>query len=206
MAEVETAMAELEQVAPVVFVDGQDLFWWGARTFDAIDAPYGGFRRVVRGFDPAHRGVAETPYTLSLDAGCGDDRFGRAHPEHHEHEAELAQLSAHALAVVQGEARDLHRATQLGDPRNHRFQIAPSHRAFRPLRLAAHLARPQRAVAVEAQVQLHLRTQFPAQPELPVAARVVAQLGVALIGGATTARTALPGRRTARRTAPARVR
>lgn len=24
--------AELEQVAPVVFVDGQDLFWWGTRT------------------------------------------------------------------------------------------------------------------------------------------------------------------------------
>ena len=26
---------ELEQVAPVRFVDGQDLFWWGARTADA---------------------------------------------------------------------------------------------------------------------------------------------------------------------------
>jgi ABC-type Fe3+-hydroxamate transport system substrate-binding protein len=28
--------AELESVAPVVFVDGQDLFWWGARTPAAI--------------------------------------------------------------------------------------------------------------------------------------------------------------------------
>jgi ABC-type Fe3+-hydroxamate transport system substrate-binding protein len=28
--------AELEPVAPVVFVDGQDLFWWGARTPAAI--------------------------------------------------------------------------------------------------------------------------------------------------------------------------
>ena len=28
--------AELEAVAPVVFVDGQDLFWWGARTPAAI--------------------------------------------------------------------------------------------------------------------------------------------------------------------------
>jgi ABC-type hemin transport system substrate-binding protein len=27
--------AELEAVAPVVLVDGQDLFWWGARTPDA---------------------------------------------------------------------------------------------------------------------------------------------------------------------------
>lgn len=29
--------AELEQVAPVVFVDGQDLFWWGSRTRKAIE-------------------------------------------------------------------------------------------------------------------------------------------------------------------------
>jgi ABC-type Fe3+-hydroxamate transport system substrate-binding protein len=28
--------AELEQVAPVVFVDGQDLFWWGVRTPAAL--------------------------------------------------------------------------------------------------------------------------------------------------------------------------
>jgi ABC-type Fe3+-hydroxamate transport system substrate-binding protein len=29
--------AELESVAPVAFVDGQDLFWWGARTPAAVD-------------------------------------------------------------------------------------------------------------------------------------------------------------------------
>jgi ABC-type Fe3+-hydroxamate transport system substrate-binding protein len=28
--------AQLEEVAPVVFVDGQDLFWWGARTPAAV--------------------------------------------------------------------------------------------------------------------------------------------------------------------------
>jgi ABC-type Fe3+-hydroxamate transport system substrate-binding protein len=28
--------AELEAVAPVLFVDGQDLFWWGSRTDDAL--------------------------------------------------------------------------------------------------------------------------------------------------------------------------
>jgi len=33
----ERQRAELEQVAPVVFVDGQDLFWWGARTAGALD-------------------------------------------------------------------------------------------------------------------------------------------------------------------------
>jgi ABC-type Fe3+-hydroxamate transport system substrate-binding protein len=37
--------SELEHVAPVVFVDGQDLFWWGARTAAALrrlDATLGG--------------------------------------------------------------------------------------------------------------------------------------------------------------------
>jgi ABC-type Fe3+-hydroxamate transport system substrate-binding protein len=29
--------AELEEVAPVVFVDGQDLFWWGSRTSAALN-------------------------------------------------------------------------------------------------------------------------------------------------------------------------
>ena len=28
---------ELETVAPVVFVDGKDLFWWGARTPSALE-------------------------------------------------------------------------------------------------------------------------------------------------------------------------
>jgi ABC-type Fe3+-hydroxamate transport system substrate-binding protein len=28
--------AELERVAPVVLVDGRDLFWWGARTPHAL--------------------------------------------------------------------------------------------------------------------------------------------------------------------------
>jgi hypothetical protein len=27
---------ELEEVAPVAFVDGRDLFWWGARSADAV--------------------------------------------------------------------------------------------------------------------------------------------------------------------------
>jgi ABC-type Fe3+-hydroxamate transport system substrate-binding protein len=36
--------AELEVVAPVVFVDGQDLFWWGSRTTAALDR----LRRLAR--------------------------------------------------------------------------------------------------------------------------------------------------------------
>jgi serine/threonine protein phosphatase 1 len=63
-------------IAPDRPLDAQaDVFWWGTRGFDAIDAPYGGFRRVVRGYDPRHRGLLESACTLSLDAGCG---FGGA--------------------------------------------------------------------------------------------------------------------------------
>ena len=57
---------------PDLPLDAQDdAFWWGGGTFDAIAKPYGGFRRIVRGFDPKHRGVVEGPFTLSLDGGCG---------------------------------------------------------------------------------------------------------------------------------------
>ncbi|HYD10414.1 MAG TPA: helical backbone metal receptor [Acidimicrobiales bacterium] len=38
--------AELEQVAPVTFVDGKDLFWWGIRTSDAT---------MARLSEPGHR-------------------------------------------------------------------------------------------------------------------------------------------------------
>jgi ABC-type Fe3+-hydroxamate transport system substrate-binding protein len=30
-------LPELESVAPTVFVDGKDLFWWGARTAGALE-------------------------------------------------------------------------------------------------------------------------------------------------------------------------
>ena len=49
----------------------KDAFWWSARKFEQIDQPYGEFRRIVRGFDPDHRGVVARDYTLSLDSGCG---------------------------------------------------------------------------------------------------------------------------------------
>jgi len=48
-----------------------DTFWWGGRDFDKIDAPYDGFRRVVRGFDRDHRGLDARPAAVSLDGGCG---------------------------------------------------------------------------------------------------------------------------------------
>lgn len=48
-----------------------DAFWWGGAGFARLDQPYGGFRRLVRGYDPAHQGVAAGEITVTLDGGCG---------------------------------------------------------------------------------------------------------------------------------------
>lgn len=48
-----------------------DGFWWDDAGFGDIDRPYGGFAKVVRGFDRRHPGVGQRDFTLSLDAGCG---------------------------------------------------------------------------------------------------------------------------------------
>jgi serine/threonine protein phosphatase 1 len=48
-----------------------DSFWWGGSGFASIDHPYGGYRRVIRGFDRSHNGLQETPFTMSIDGGCG---------------------------------------------------------------------------------------------------------------------------------------
>ena len=48
-----------------------DSFWWGGGDFDAINSPYGAFRRVVRGFDARHRGLEVKDVTTSIDGGCG---------------------------------------------------------------------------------------------------------------------------------------
>ncbi|CAA7619182.1 conserved hypothetical protein [Candidatus Terasakiella magnetica] len=48
-----------------------DSFWWGSSAFATIDAPYSGFKLVVRGSDRKHGGVAIGPYTATLDSGSG---------------------------------------------------------------------------------------------------------------------------------------
>lgn len=53
------------------FPNQTDGFWWDHRGFDAIDAPYAGYRRVIRGLDPLHRGFAETAWSMTIDGGCG---------------------------------------------------------------------------------------------------------------------------------------
>lgn len=49
----------------------RDALWWGGANILELEAPYGGFRRVVRGFDRRHGGFVESPYAVSLDAGSG---------------------------------------------------------------------------------------------------------------------------------------
>lgn len=48
-----------------------DSFWWAGGGFARLDQPYGGFNRVVRGYDPARQGVQVSDFTATLDAGCG---------------------------------------------------------------------------------------------------------------------------------------
>jgi serine/threonine protein phosphatase 1 len=50
-----------------------DSFWWSRGAFSRIVEPYGGFRRVVRGFDPDHGGFAISEHTATIDGGCGFD-------------------------------------------------------------------------------------------------------------------------------------
>ncbi len=48
-----------------------DALWWGSRSFERDEAAYGGFRSIVRGFDPQHGGTVIRAHMISLDGGCG---------------------------------------------------------------------------------------------------------------------------------------
>ncbi len=48
-----------------------DSFWWGGGRFGSMAEPYGGFLKVVRGYDPSHGGPARGPHAITLDGGCG---------------------------------------------------------------------------------------------------------------------------------------
>ncbi|MEC8134621.1 MAG: hypothetical protein VX107_00500, partial [Pseudomonadota bacterium] len=50
-----------------------DGFWWAGRSFSDIDTPYGEFTKIVRGFDPDHKGFNATEFTVTVDGGCGFD-------------------------------------------------------------------------------------------------------------------------------------
>lgn len=78
----ENAEAESNQGWGLLFVNAglepgrpleaqKDSFWWGGGGFAAIDRPYAGYRRVVRGFCPQHPGLQLGDFSATLDGGCG---------------------------------------------------------------------------------------------------------------------------------------
>lgn len=51
--------------------DQGDMFWWGGKHFDGLQAPYAPFQKVVRGYDSERRGIDLNCVKASLDGGCG---------------------------------------------------------------------------------------------------------------------------------------
>lgn len=49
----------------------RDAFWWGGAAFAGKDEPFGDFRLIIRGYDPAHGGKAIGRHTATIDGGCG---------------------------------------------------------------------------------------------------------------------------------------
>lgn len=48
-----------------------DNFWWGGEKFEAITEQYRHFEKVVRGYDPAHRGVHLNCVQATIDGSAG---------------------------------------------------------------------------------------------------------------------------------------
>jgi hypothetical protein len=51
--------------------DQGDTFWWASAEFETIDTPYLPWQKVVRGYDPGHKGVVTNCVTATIDGGCG---------------------------------------------------------------------------------------------------------------------------------------
>ena len=48
-----------------------DAFWQGSDNFESMSNPYQPFDKVIRGFDPYHRGADFNPIKATTDNGCG---------------------------------------------------------------------------------------------------------------------------------------
>ena len=49
----------------------RDAFWWGSEQLATLTPPYAGFKKIIRGFDPAHGGVNLDDYVATVDGGAG---------------------------------------------------------------------------------------------------------------------------------------
>lgn len=52
-------------------IEQGDSLWWESQSFEAINTPYAPFEKVVRGYDPAHKGMNLNCVTATIDDGCG---------------------------------------------------------------------------------------------------------------------------------------
>ncbi|MCB1682324.1 MAG: hypothetical protein H6858_03675 [Rhodospirillales bacterium] len=48
-----------------------DSFWWANREFEQIEQPYEPFSKIIRGYDPDHKGIKTNCVTATIDGGCG---------------------------------------------------------------------------------------------------------------------------------------
>ena len=59
-------------VDPTRPIDAQlDAFWWGSEQLATLTPPYAGFKKIIRGFDPARGGVSLDDYVATVDGGAG---------------------------------------------------------------------------------------------------------------------------------------
>ncbi|MCB1650598.1 MAG: hypothetical protein KDI46_00940 [Alphaproteobacteria bacterium] len=76
------AFTDEEQSYPMLFIhaglnsaynlqDQGDNLWWGGEDFDHVAQAYKPFEKVIRGYDPAHRGLYLNCITATTDNACG---------------------------------------------------------------------------------------------------------------------------------------
>ncbi len=72
LTEEETLLFVNSGIDPDRPLDAQgDAFWWNFKGFTSVSEQFAGFKKVVRGFDPAGRGVDVDSWTATIDSGCG---------------------------------------------------------------------------------------------------------------------------------------
>lgn len=79
---VRAALTDQEATYPMLFVHAGldsnkpleaqgDNFWWLSDSFETMQSAYKPFEKVIRGYDPKHRGVYLNCISATIDGGCG---------------------------------------------------------------------------------------------------------------------------------------
>lgn len=48
-----------------------DNFWWGHKTFEGMEEAYNPYQKIIRGYDPDHKGLHYNCIKATIDGGCG---------------------------------------------------------------------------------------------------------------------------------------